>query len=46
MNSERNNILELKSEINTLKEIEDKIRVIRQDKEEKLRKLVLNSITQ
>ena len=46
MNSERNNILELKSEINTLKEIENKIRVIRHDKEEKLRKLVLKSITQ
>ena len=46
MNSERNNILELKSEINTLKEIENKIRVIRQDKEEKLRKLVLTSKTQ
>ncbi len=33
------NISELKSEIDSLKEIEDKIRAIRQEKEAKLRKL-------
>jgi len=46
MSSEENNISELECEINTLKEIEDKIRLIRQGKETKLRKLILKSKTQ
>ncbi len=39
MCSEKNNISKLKSEIDSLKEIEDKIRAIRQEKEAKLREL-------